>query len=545
MDYQKKYIKYKKKYINLENSIIQKYQIGGGKCAYCSKEGPIRHCDRCRLIGYCCTECQKADWPRHSLDCLPKNENTVLFIVVDNDGLGDLAYGIHFCQNMKKTLKITTVVIYFFKHEKLEAPANNMNNEMVRKFIDENKDLKIIEFTHQEYKSYETNLSNSPLIRTIIKEHYRIIFIPKLYWFDEQSKIIDYARSKNKKCYKITDPSPDPEVLSTKKGTLNATLDDLGILLDPPQMKVDIIENNILNGFCYTHSFFYRHPNTQQNNNSHIGMFYLYCMIKWADYILPNQELRIINIVCKIKNNNIEKLVGSVERYHQSIKDKIINTFEDCVKKSFIDSSILQNEINIIVDKKYDFSTRDYRPTEGVKWIINLIDIFPIDQIGFDRLIMNTNVPFIGTAGIHSLIDCIFKYGKIPICELYTHHDKFINDFNDHSIFRELSDYLINYIKNMCCPRPVPLKICPCNTYNQIYEIIFNLCINNLNENMKCLYDYFFENYKLRKNLVKKLKIIENEEYVHDDEDPQQSQMKELLAKMSEMQLLLEKFMGK
>lgn len=511
MDYKKKYIKYKKKYIDLENSIIQKYHIGGGKCAYCHKEGTIYNCTTCELIAYCSKECQKADWPRHKEDCSPKNVNTVLFIIVDNDGLGDLAYGLHFCQIMKRTLTITTVVIYFFKHIKIEAPANNMNNEMVRKFIEENKDLKIIEFTHQEYKSHETNLSNSPLIRTIIKEHYRIIFIPKLAWFDEKSEIIDYARSKNKKCYKITDPSPEPKVLSTIKGTFNATLDDLGILLDPPQMKVDIIENNILNGFCYTHSFFNRETYTGENNNAYIGMFYLYCMIKWADYIIQNQELRIINIVCKIKN-----IPESI------LKSQILKTFKDCVEKSLIDESILQNEINIIVSKEYDFS-RVHKPKEGVKWIINLIDIFPIDQIGFDKFIMNANVPFIGTAGIHSLIDCIFKYGKIPICELYTHHNKFIDDFNTHSIFRELSHYLINHIKNMCSPIPSKLEFCACETYNQIYEIIFQLCINNLNENMKCLYYYFFENYKLRRNLVRKLNIIEKDGYVHNDKDPVKS----------------------
>jgi hypothetical protein len=500
MDYKKKYIKYKKKYIDLENSTIQKYHVGGAN-------------------------------------------NTALFIVVDNDGLGDLAYGLHFCQKMKQELNITTVVIYFFENVKLQAPANNINNEMVTNFIDENKDLKIIEFKHQEYIRHERDLSGSVLIRKIINDHYRTIFIPKLYWFDEESNIISYARSINKKCYKITDPSPDGVVLSTKKGTLNATLDNLGILLDPQQMKVDIIENNILNGFCYTHSFFNRYPTTKENNNSFIGMFYLYCMIKWADYILPNQDLRIINIVCKIKNKLIEDMVGSVGRYHQSIKDKIINTFKDCVAKCYIDESILQNEINIIVDKQYDFSRRDFKPTGGVKWIINLIDIFPIDQIGFDRLIMNVNVPFIGTAGIHSLIDCIFKYGKIPICELYTHHDKFINDFNDHSIFRELSNYLIKYIKNMCCPRPKQLTLCPCETYNQIYEIIYNLCINNLNENMKCLYEYFFEKYNLSKNLVIKLKIIENEGYVHHDDDVQLPDMASLLHQMQQMQELLSSMM--
>ena len=93
----------------------------------------------------------------------------------------------------------------------------------------------------------------------------------------------------------------------------------------------------------------------------------------------------------------------------------------------------------------------------------------------------------------------------------------------------------------MCSPQPPLLTFCPCETYDKIYKIIYNLCINNLNENMKCLYEYFFENYNIRKNLVKKLNIIESEGYIHNDDDT----MAILLAKMQEMQDLFSKIMGK
>jgi len=59
---------------------------------------------------------------------------------------------------------------------------------------------------------------------------------------------------------------------------------------------------------------------------------------------------------------------------------------------------------------------------------------------------MNTNVPFIGIAGINSLIDCIFKYGKIPISELYGHHFGFIREFISKSEFPEFNTYLENNI---------------------------------------------------------------------------------------------------
>ena len=45
------------------------------KCLQCGKEGTrhdILRCS-CREASYCCTACQRKDWPRHKLQCMLKN----------------------------------------------------------------------------------------------------------------------------------------------------------------------------------------------------------------------------------------------------------------------------------------------------------------------------------------------------------------------------------------------------------------------------------------------------------------------------------------
>jgi hypothetical protein len=39
-------------------------------CAACGKLGTKLKCGRCKINGYCDTECQKRDWPAHKKSCL-------------------------------------------------------------------------------------------------------------------------------------------------------------------------------------------------------------------------------------------------------------------------------------------------------------------------------------------------------------------------------------------------------------------------------------------------------------------------------------------
>jgi hypothetical protein len=59
----KKYLLYKKKYLNLKN------QIGGkGICMICNKIAKS-HCSNCHVVSYCSVEHQRDDWKRHEPNC--------------------------------------------------------------------------------------------------------------------------------------------------------------------------------------------------------------------------------------------------------------------------------------------------------------------------------------------------------------------------------------------------------------------------------------------------------------------------------------------
>jgi hypothetical protein len=70
-NYKNKYLKYKNKYINLKNSLSELDLIGGerGLCTFCKLEKDLRRCSQCKYVAYCCTECQKKDWPNHKDIC--------------------------------------------------------------------------------------------------------------------------------------------------------------------------------------------------------------------------------------------------------------------------------------------------------------------------------------------------------------------------------------------------------------------------------------------------------------------------------------------
>ena len=71
-NYKNKYLKYKNKYINLKNSLSELDQFGGerGLCTFCKLEKDLHKCSQCKYVAYCCTECQKKDWPNHKDICI-------------------------------------------------------------------------------------------------------------------------------------------------------------------------------------------------------------------------------------------------------------------------------------------------------------------------------------------------------------------------------------------------------------------------------------------------------------------------------------------
>src|SRR4051812_48389900 len=78
-----------------------------GCCRVCYKQGTLNEllkvCSRCHIAKYCCTECQRKDWPTHKQECTGKNEESFTQPKVDskpktqlvpmktnNSGLGSL-----------------------------------------------------------------------------------------------------------------------------------------------------------------------------------------------------------------------------------------------------------------------------------------------------------------------------------------------------------------------------------------------------------------------------------------------------------------------
>ena len=71
MNYEKKYLKYKQKYIELKK-IIQK---GGGICGVCRNETDIK-CE-CGLVYYCSDKCKNEAWPNHKVLCIATRDQFI------------------------------------------------------------------------------------------------------------------------------------------------------------------------------------------------------------------------------------------------------------------------------------------------------------------------------------------------------------------------------------------------------------------------------------------------------------------------------------
>ena len=512
MSYLEKYLKYKNKYLRYKNQL----KGGGGK--------------------------------------------SVLFIIIEDDGIGDLIYGLKFYEYMKDELNIDNIIIYFMS----EYPdSRNMSDKLAEKY-------KII---WQKYEDKITILSSEnirtnyyPLILSN-DDIKNIYFTPLLHnWMNNTGNyninLNFFLKQKNKKYYYISDPSPSPIPKNISKLIVDnkyyATIPQLGLFIDdkPIINHNKIIKQykehsdiHIFNGFCYSHSFYLRN-NSFGNypNNGYIGMFYLFCMIKYALEIKSDDKQFIINIISPINLYINDEEKKKIKEYIHDLKIKEYynrdnwddpepeptleesSTYIDTINRDNLKLYSLSIErvlYNCIIDTKIDDFTVNIfnsNKTEDVlstkKFTINIYDPFPISDIVFDEYISDTNVPFIGTAGINSLIDCIFKFVKIPICELYFHHEFFVDTFDNgkYENTLDIKSWLLSIYK--LCSKYTPIidkksphylkgdqNLCDCTSYldqyNKLKEI-FNF--ENLNNNMQQLKNYYYEHHNLKKNLLLYLK---------------------------------------
>ena len=228
-------------------------------------------------------------------------------------------------------------------------------------------------------------------------------------------------------------------------------------------------------------------------------------MLQIAYLKQQKQEHYILNIICKTKNTS-EIISGKTN--NQIIMDNINQHINNCILKGILSQEFANPNINFYNSLEEIDTT--IVPTK--KWNINLIDVFPLNQNDFDRYIMNTNVPFIGTAGINFLIDCIFKYGKIPISELYGHHTGFIREFISKSEFPEFNTYLDNMLR-LCPPRQkgsqvIKLPMCDCSHFQQTFIKMVHIILPDLetfNSKMETLHRLFNTRHNLKNNILIKL----------------------------------------
>lgn len=61
-----------KKEVEMLNAASLDRMLGSCKCSNCNKDGKMKMCSGCHMVGYCGAECQKAQWAAHKAFCKRK-----------------------------------------------------------------------------------------------------------------------------------------------------------------------------------------------------------------------------------------------------------------------------------------------------------------------------------------------------------------------------------------------------------------------------------------------------------------------------------------
>ena len=406
----------------------------------------------------------------------------VLFIVVYDDGLGDLAYAMKFFAIFQQVLKIKQVyIVDYGSRLDLEHPmvhgltnSTDVNISVIEKWRKLEK---------AEYFGEIGRILQLPF--QLLDEDW--FFVPMIHkWMESKQAVLFESRLKNQ-CFYVSDPSVSVREYVCRDGphhcfaVLPIILSKgMGILLPKEKKQANIHTKASFVGFCYTHAVGVN--DRLQSANSNIGLLYLFCLLRYA--------------ACHSSGGTIKLYMPlAIQEIPNCSTDEAATFLWDFLKSQQSSLKAVGFDLQrceLKVQKKEDFTSSTISSESKCIWKLVVVDSFPMNDQEFERLCSKSNVPFLGTAGINSLVDCLFKYQKIPICELYMHHDLFMDDLK-YYLTRNLKEYLV-LVKFLEAVRYFME-----DKYEQTYELLKPCLALDLNQLLRV----FQKNFNFERNFKK------------------------------------------
>lgn len=190
---------------------ICKYPIvksATAKCSYCSKENDnLKRCTKCFRSAYCDSECQKADWTKHSLNvCSQANDRVGFPFIVhfrqsELESAGENVESLIRSRLLKSTSQLTKAAVVdetkknLFDMELVEFSRNGLNEDRVKYVKINAKGAQLIEAFQDELSNRNDQESNVVSLRVQIKWNIQSVItdVDKIEELDNTENVSPYV----------------------------------------------------------------------------------------------------------------------------------------------------------------------------------------------------------------------------------------------------------------------------------------------------------------------------------------------------------------